>query len=96
MIESIRFADIDEEPLIFEEESKSQNVSRENNSYRNLETARFSLTDEEKKEVRGLLKPGIQERKSAQTPIIKPQNVDQNRVSGQQKSHPDEKKEREV
>ena len=55
MIESIRFADIDEEPLIFEEESKSQNVSRENNSYRNLETARFSLTNEEKKEVRGLL-----------------------------------------
>jgi hypothetical protein len=46
MIESIRFADIDEEPLIFEEESKSQNVSRENNSYMNLETARFSLTNE--------------------------------------------------
>ena len=55
MIESIRFADIDEEPLIFEEESKSQNVSRDNESYRNIDTARFSLTDEEKKEVRGLL-----------------------------------------
>ena len=91
MKESITFINaVDEEPLIFEEESKTQNLLREFDQSRTLDTGKFQVTNEDSKDEKGLVRPGSLERKQ-EKPAIKPQNVDQNRASGQQKTQPNEK-----